>query len=67
MTATDARTELRRLTAERLDAVEAGLGGNDHYMSQLDQEVAAARAAFVGLALTEIATFRAQLGGPQRG
>jgi hypothetical protein len=67
MTATDARTELRRLTAERLDAVEAGLGGNDLYMNALDQEVAAARAAFVGLALTEIATFRAQLGGPQRG
>ena len=67
MTATDARTELRRLTAERLDAVEAGLDGNDLYMSALEQDLAAARAAFVGLALTEIATFRAQLGGADHG
>ena len=67
MTATDARMELRRLTAERLDAVEAGLGGNDLYMTSLEQDVAAARAAYVGLAVTEIASLRARLGGPHLG
>ena len=67
MTATDAHMELRRLTAERLDAVEAGLGGNDLYMTSLEQDVAAARAAYVGLAVTEIASLRARLGGPHLG
>ena len=52
MTATDARIQLQRLEAERLDAVEAGLGEN---------------ALYIGLAVTEIATLRAQLGGPQVG
>ena len=33
--ALDALTKLRRLEAERLDAVEAGLGGNELYMTDL--------------------------------
>ena len=67
MTATDARTRLHRLEAERLDAVEAGLGGNALYMNDLDNDIAASRALYVGLAVTEIASLRAQLGGPQVG
>ena len=67
MTATDARTRLHRLEAERLDAVEAGLGGNALYMDDLDNDIAASRALYVGLAVTEIATLRAQLSGPQVG
>ena len=51
MTATDARLQLLRLIAEHEDA----------------QEIAETRAAYVGLAVTEIATLRAELSGPQVG
>jgi hypothetical protein len=67
MTATDARNRLHRLQAERLDAVEAGLGDNALYMGDLQNDIAASRALYVGLAVTEIASLRAQLGGPQVG
>jgi hypothetical protein len=67
MTATDARTQLHRLEAERLDAVEAGLGGNALYMTDLENDIEASRALYVGLAVTEIAVLRGQLSGPQQG
>jgi hypothetical protein len=65
--ALEALTTLRRLEAERLDAVEAGLGANALYMNDLDNDIEASRALYVGLAVTEIATLRAQLSGPQVG
>jgi hypothetical protein len=67
MTATDARTQLHRLQAERLDALEAGLGGNALYMDDLQSDIAASRTLYIGLAVTEIAVLHAQLGGPQVG
>ena len=67
MTATDARTQLHRLEAERIDAVEAGLGGNSLYMTDLHNDIAASRALYVGLAVTEIAVLRGQLGDRQFG
>jgi hypothetical protein len=67
MTATDARTRLQRLQAERLDAVEAGLGSNALYMTDLQNDIDASQVAYVSLAVTEIATLRAHLGGPQVG
>ena len=67
MTATDARTALARLEAERLEAVRSGLTENERYMDDLERDIAASRATYVGLAVTEIATLRAQLGGPQVG
>jgi hypothetical protein len=67
MTATEARSQLHRLEAERLDAVEAGLGGNALYMNDLHNDIAASRALYVGLAVTEIAVFRAQLDAPLQG
>jgi hypothetical protein len=67
MTATDARIRLHRLEAERLDAVEAGLGDNALYMDDLKSDIVASHALYVGLAVTEIASLRAQLSGPQRG
>jgi hypothetical protein len=67
MTALDARSRLSRLQAERLNAVEAGLGSNAVYMTDLHDDIAAARATYVGLGLTEIATLRAELGGAQHG
>ena len=51
MTATDARMQLLRLIAELQDP----------------QEIADTRAAYVGLAVTEIATLRVELSGPQVG
>jgi hypothetical protein len=67
ITAVDARCRLSRLQAERLNAVEAGLAGNAVYMTDLRHDIAAARATYVGLALTEVATLRAELGGAQIG
>jgi hypothetical protein len=67
MTATDARTQLQRLQAERLDAVEAGLGDNALYMNDLQNDIEASRALYIGLAVTEIAVLRGQLSGPQVG
>jgi hypothetical protein len=67
MTATDARIVLNQLQAEKIDAVEAGLGDNRLYMVDLEHDIDAARAVYVGLAVTEIATLRAQLWGPQTG
>lgn len=67
MSAADLRTELGRLTAERLDAVEAGLGGNAMYMGELTLEIDAHRAAYVGAAVTEIASLRAELSGALAG
>ena len=67
MTATDARTQLQRLQAERLDAVEAGLGDNALYMNDLQNDIEASRSLYIGLAVTEIAVLRAQLSGPQIG
>jgi hypothetical protein len=65
--ALEALITLRRLEAERLDAVEAGLGENALYMADLENDIEASRAEYVGLAVTEIATLRAQLSGPQLG
>ena len=67
MTATDARTQLLRLTAELYEAREMGLAGNATYMSSLEADISDSRDAYVGLAVTEIATLRAQLSGPQEG
>ena len=36
-------------------------------MTDLHGDITAARAAYVGLALTELATLRAELGGSQNG
>ncbi len=66
-TAHDVRLQLGRLAAERLDAIEAGLGDNAAYMRELEADLTAARASYVGLAVTEIATLRGQLCGPQAG
>ena len=67
MTATDARLELHRLQAERLDAADAGLAENARYMAELETDLEASRVAYVALAVTEIATLRAELSGPQVG
>jgi hypothetical protein len=67
MSAGDMRMYLGQLMAERLEATEAGLGEDVLYMSELEDDLAAARDAYVGLAVTEIATLRGELSGRQVG
>lgn len=67
ITATDARRELMRLTAERLDAVDTGHSLESGYLTELDCEIDECRAAYELLAITGIATLRAELFGPQIG
>ncbi len=67
MSSNELRIRLGHLMAERQAANEAGLGDNGTYMTDLEDELAAAREAYVGLAVTEIASLRGQLSGPQCG
>lgn len=61
------RRELERLMAERHAASRAGLSDDGVYMTELDDELTAARDAYVGLAVTEIASLRGELSGRQLG
>jgi hypothetical protein len=67
MTVYDMHAQLGRLRAERLAAIDAGLGSNAAYMRELGDELTAAHAAYVGLAVTAIASLRGELFGPQQG
>ena len=67
MSAHDMQVYLWQLTAERLDAADENLSADGLYMRELEDDLAAARDAFVGLAVTEIATLRGELSGPQVG
>ena len=58
---------LKLLLVERALADVEGLGGNATYMADLDDEITATRAAYVGAAVTDIATLRARLSGPLLG
>ncbi len=61
------RAYLSRLELERLEAKSIGLGDCQTYMSDLDEEIARCRSAYVGAAFTEIAVFRGELSGRQAG
>jgi len=67
MTSADALRALQRLLAERSTARATGLNHNVVYMDDLESDLDAAREAFTGLAVTEIATLRGQLSGRQVG
>jgi hypothetical protein len=67
MTATDARERLELLHAERALALASGLDGNRTYLDDIDEEITGVRDAYVGLAVTEIATLRAELSGVLEG
>jgi hypothetical protein len=60
-------THLLELQTERTLAWLEGLAANSAYMADLDVEIEATARAYVGAAVTEIATFRAELSGPQVG
>ena len=67
LTATDVKRHLDLLHEERLLAVEIGLAADGAYMADLEDEIVAVRAAYVGTAVTEIATMRGELSGPLLG
>jgi hypothetical protein len=64
---TEIHTRLSELEAERMTASLAGLANDPAYMADLTEEIAAARHAYVGAAVTEIASLRAELSGPLEG
>ena len=66
-TAVEVHERLETLLAERALADVEGLGGNALYMGDLEKEIAATRAAYVGAAVTEIATLRGRLSGRLEG
>jgi hypothetical protein len=65
--AVEIHTHLLEQRAERALASIEGLAVNSAYMGDLDGEIEATARAYVGAAVTEIATFRAELSGPQAG
>ncbi len=58
---------LGQLVAERIEAGAADLATNGMYMRDLEDDLEAARQAYIGLAVTEIASLRAELSGVQAG
>jgi hypothetical protein len=67
MSAVELHAQLLELQAERALAEDTGVARIGAYMDDLEREIARSHAAFVGAAVTEIASFRAQLSGPQHG
>jgi hypothetical protein len=67
LSALEIHTCLLELQAERALASIEGLAANSAYMADLDGEIEATTSAYVGAAVTEIATLRAELSGPQVG
>jgi hypothetical protein len=66
-TALQLRSQVGQLHAERELAVREGLGDNAAYMADLDEELAHRTQLYVAAAVTEIATLRAELDGPNYG
>ena len=65
--ALDTQQRLMQLHAERSLVALNGLAGDAAYMADLEDEIAATTYAYVGAAVTEIATLRAELSAPQVG
>ena len=66
-TAIEIHADLLELQAERALASIEGLAVDSVYVADLDGEIEATARAYVGAGVTEIATFRAELSGPQVG
>ena len=67
ITAAEHRRHLAELYAERAAADLEGLSANREYMDDLEDEIVAERHAYVGRAVTEIASLRAAISGPLHG
>jgi hypothetical protein len=64
---TSAAEELEHLRQLRTDRALAALIGDAELVEDLDYDIAAATDAYVGLAVTEIATLRGEIGGREQG
>jgi hypothetical protein len=67
MSAADLHNQIQELESERMLASLEGLSTDPAYMTDLADELGATRHAYIGAAVTEIATLRAELSGPQLG
>ena len=67
LTTSEIRSHLETLAEERAAALEWGADAIPTYIADLQREIDDYRAAYVGAAVTEIASFRARLSGPQVG
>jgi hypothetical protein len=67
LTAAELRGYLFELETERALAVETGVAEVGAYMLDLEEELELSRRLYVTAAVTEIATLRAELSGPQSG
>lgn len=67
MTAYDLHNQLLELRAERALAEETGVARIASYMADLERDIALSHAAFVGASVTEIASLRGELDGPNWG
>jgi hypothetical protein len=62
-----AADELAYLMSLRSDRALAELMGDEELVGDIDIDIAASADAFVGLAVTEIATLRGEIGGRDQG
>ena len=62
-----ARTHLAELREELAAATLAGLADHPAYQADLREEMELTEVAYTAAAVSEIASFRAQLSGPQLG
>ncbi len=67
MSTSELRQHLDNLRTERAYAEAVGLDHNDLYMNDLEVEYEAYTHAYVGSAVTELASFRGQLFGRPQG
>ena len=67
MTTTEIRIHLHALAEERTAALEWGADAIPAYIADLQREIDDFRTAYVGAAVTEIASFRGRLSGVQVG
>ena len=67
MNTIELRTQLLALEAERTAAVAWGLADVAAYRDDLEEEIAIMRSAYTSAAVTEIASLRSALSGPQVG
>lgn len=67
MTASEMRNRLVSLHAERALALTADPSPAEAELAEMDREIELFRSAFVGMAVTEIATLRGELYGPRFG
>ena len=67
LTSLELQHQLRLLYAERALAELSGLASDPRYMDDLLEDISAHRSALTGVVVTEIATLRAELFGPQWG